>query len=473
MPAGWQAGDRTGVKALMQSVAEHAVPHESRTDSTAAVIPVTRCADDSLGGTLREAIAAAGEHDTIDLSALSCSTITLSQGAIPIMADYLTIRGPGSGRLAIDGAGLDRVFVDYGIDTLRLDSLTVRNGVNAVAGFHVAGGGCVIANAYVILDHSTLSGCTATGEGAYGGGILASGVVLYSSTLTGNVALGANPSTFTAAYAGGAFAYRGMATLYDSSVSRNRAAHDPTDTLGSYCTGGGIFSDNGGYAYRSTFSANYSYGTGGGLASHSGFYVSQSTVSGNTAELKAGGGLFVRLFGSMGIYNSTIAGNRALRGGGIYLSGRPTGVRLESTLIATNAAQSDVARDIDAQAVMLIAGSHNLVLSASNVTLPGDTLSTNPALQPLTDNGGPTRTRALSPGSPALDAGSNPLNFVDDQRGSGFPRVVGNAPDIGAFEGSKALPPPATVSAISQWLAVVLAGLLALSGGRRRTRMQS
>ncbi len=60
----------------------------------------------------------------------------------------------------------------------------------------------------------------------------------------------------------------------------------------------------------------------------------------------------------------------------------------------------------------------------------------NPLLQ---DNGGPTQTIALLPGSPAVDAGSDsvlssPYNLTTDQRGAGFPRKQGAHVDIGAFE---------------------------------------
>ena len=59
----------------------------------------------------------------------------------------------------------------------------------------------------------------------------------------------------------------------------------------------------------------------------------------------------------------------------------------------------------------------------------------------LADNGGPTQTMALSPYSPAINAGSNDLIAIDpatglpyttDQRGSD--RIVFSVVDIGAFE---------------------------------------
>src|SRR5205823_6251427 len=62
--------------------------------------------------------------------------------------------------------------------------------------------------------------------------------------------------------------------------------------------------------------------------------------------------------------------------------------------------------------------------------------NTDPLLGPLQNNGGPTFTHALLPGSPAIDAG-NP-NFTPppfyDQRGLGFDRVRNGRIDIGSFE---------------------------------------
>jgi len=63
-----------------------------------------------------------------------------------------------------------------------------------------------------------------------------------------------------------------------------------------------------------------------------------------------------------------------------------------------------------------------------------DLVGLDPKIGPLQDNGGPTWTHALLPGSPAIDAGDSTLYQVptDDQRG--VPRPQGVAVDIGAFE---------------------------------------
>ncbi len=70
----------------------------------------------------------------------------------------------------------------------------------------------------------------------------------------------------------------------------------------------------------------------------------------------------------------------------------------------------------------------------SLLALPGDTLTPDPLLLPLGDNGGPTETHALGLGSVARDAGGNPAQLPFDQRGEGFPRSLGVAPDIDAYE---------------------------------------
>src|SRR5206468_427787 len=65
------------------------------------------------------------------------------------------------------------------------------------------------------------------------------------------------------------------------------------------------------------------------------------------------------------------------------------------------------------------------------------------------DNGGPTQTMALLAGSPAADAGDDAGAPAYDQRGPGFPRVVGGAIDIGAFEARSPPRPEISVADVS------------------------
>jgi hypothetical protein len=71
----------------------------------------------------------------------------------------------------------------------------------------------------------------------------------------------------------------------------------------------------------------------------------------------------------------------------------------------------------------------------ATASVPGSNLfSIDPLLGALADNGGPTLTHALLPGSPAIDRGLAPASVTEDQRGFGFERVIGVAADIGAYE---------------------------------------
>ena len=73
----------------------------------------------------------------------------------------------------------------------------------------------------------------------------------------------------------------------------------------------------------------------------------------------------------------------------------------------------------------------------------------DPGLGPLSDNGGPTPTHALLPGSRAINRGNN-SDAVDiingdtalttDQRGDGFSRIHFQTVDMGAFESSDVEP---------------------------------
>ncbi|HEX6832834.1 MAG TPA: choice-of-anchor Q domain-containing protein, partial [Rudaea sp.] len=402
------------------------------------------------------------------------SSITLADGAIPVQVDNLTLIGPATRTLAIDGAGTDRVFVHLGYGSFTIQDLTVRHGAARGTGFQTTGGGCLVSLGFLDLEHSTVTGCYSAAEGVYGGAIFAYNLTMQSSTLTGNVAMGKHPATGTASWGGGA--YVAYATLDRSTVSGNSARHDAADPFANYGTGGGVFTNFGAYVAQSAVFGNDADTLGGGLASYDGIVALDSTISGNHVRSGAGGGLSLRLFYGATLSNTTITNNTAPTGGGVYARLPFQALTLQSTIVANN--HGTVGADLAAASALLVDGANNLVREVdANTTLPPATLRSDPLLLPLAQNGGPTPTHALTIGSPAVDTGNNVNSQATDQRGAGFPRVVGFGPDIGAFEGALAAPVvfrPLPAPALSDWARIVLAGVLALgaafAGGLRKRR---
>jgi len=408
------------------------------TPSQANAIVVENC-DDSGPGSLRDAVASAASGDMIDLSQLTCSMITLTSGAIEIPQDdlYLKYSGEGGTPPTIDGNDSSRVFHHTGSGTLKLVGLTITHGKydNTNAPYAVsAAGGCIYSSGSVYLSASTVTGCTARdtlGQDASGGGIYVDKVLTLQHS-----SVSANTATSTARFAegGGAFAF-GALDAYYSSIGGNVASG-----LAYLNFGGGIalvsLSDSPSVIANSTISGNTAdRGSGlmivGGGTDSAAVAITNSTISGNTANVYSA--LYLR--GPVTLIGSTIAFNTSPSGPCIELASHTDPVQIESSILAGNG-NGNVEYDIGSRGYPItIAGSHDLIVETSgSLTLPPDTISADPLLSPLADNGGPTATHALGAGSPAIDAGDNVDAFSFDQRGSGYPRVSGAAADIGAFE---------------------------------------
>jgi hypothetical protein len=179
---------------------------------------------------------------------------------------------------------------------------------------------------------------------------------------------------------------------------------------------------------------------GGGLSViHGGAILTNVTVSGNSSS---GCGAGIENSAAMLASNVTVTGNTSANGGaGVCNSGT---FIFRNTILAGNTAPfvPDCAggRSLTSQGYNLI-GNSMFCIIAGDVT--GNLLDVDPLLGALTDNGGPTPTHALLPGSPALDAGDPgmPGNGgtacpATDQRGVVRPQPPGGACDIGAYEAS-------------------------------------
>src|SRR5260221_5694820 len=163
---------------------------------------------------------------------------------------------------------------------------------------------------------------------------------------------------------------------------------------------------------------------------------------------------------TLSITNSTFSQNSASQfGGGIYNDGSSNGIatlNIGDTILKTGTSGENIFNDSGAVTSL----GYNLSNDATGgdgttgpgglLNATGDQRNTDPLLDPagLQNNGGPTPTIGLTPGSPAIDAGDpnfDPSVFTPplttDQRGAGFDRVSkGKAAsataivDIGAFE---------------------------------------
>lgn len=332
------------------------------------------------------------------------------------------------GGLAVGTRG-DAPLVALDMDGTRVAGNTAESQCGVCApqggGVWVRGGGSL--SRVDVLDNIV------TSPGHYGGGgglrFTGSGasVEILDSTISGN----------RAASAGGGLIAPGQGTL---SLERTRVVGNSAGNEGGTDEGGGGILSFGGAVQltASSVTGNTAGADGGGLALLYMEYapvdstIVNSTISGNSA--REGGGVMVS-GGRVRFANSTVAFNEATRrGAGISSDSYTEAVELSSTIVSANSTGGQ------ANQVWVfpkaIGGSHNLIDNAGGApaSMPADTITLDPQLLPLADNGGPTPTHALSEGSPAIDAGTNPAGLTHDQRGGAFVRAYGGGVDIGAFE---------------------------------------
>lgn len=398
---------------------------------------VTNC-DDSGAGSLRDTIAGSDDGDTIDLRQLSCSRITLSSGEIVFGQQSLAIRGPGAGRLVLDGNLGGSIFVSLGGGTLKIDDLTMENGFKYTT-TDTALGGCVQVHGHVMLHGVQMRNCSAIStenRSALGGAIWADGqVVLEDSVITGSMA---KASGWGYASGGAVYAREPTTCLYSTIANNVAISESATPSFG-----GGLFIWNGGLILGSTISGNQAARMGGIATKGASTYtltMLNSTVSGNVAN-RVGG---ISSVAKLNLYNSTIAFNTSHEwdiGSGYYFG---AGVHvtvageMDSTIIANNvntgAPATIPTADLTGKPGSGFNGGHNNV-GFCGAPCPTDTTHDDPGLQPLQDNGGATRTHRPTPGQWDIFGGSNVLGWAWDQRGVGFPRQsAGDWPEIGALQ---------------------------------------
>ena len=261
---------------------------------------------------------------------------------------------------------------------------------------------------YVNISNVTIR----NGLAPYGAGIANFGTLtLNASTVSGNEAF---PSLRFPGYGGGIY-NEGRLTINNSTITGNSA------WCGGYCSGygGGIYN-----AYTKAI-----------------LTINNSTITGNTAgghySVAQGGGIY-NYGGTVTIDSSTVSGNTSVYhgiGNNIYNYNGGT-VTLQNSIVAYNPYGGNCYGTMTSKGYNLSSD------GTCNFNRPGDLDNHDPMLGPLQNNGGPTQTMALLPGSPAIDGG-NPAGCTDglghllktDQRGMPRPDTEDKVGcDIGAYE---------------------------------------
>ena len=370
-----------------------------------------------------------------------------------------------------DGGGA-AIYMRDGI--LHVWNSVFRNNVAPAVGPDVGGGAIyTLGSLGTTIVGSTFSGNRASNGGAVGA--LFGDLSIYNSQFTSNEATGngANQISSSCSVNGGetgnggngGAAYMDGAEAYASNICGSTFT---SNSAGLKALGGAVFRTPDGAAQtttidRSSFVDN-SAPSGGALYFHnSNLVVTSSTLSGNIASAE-GGGIFadgstltftndtfagniaqkglggaIVLFGNGGtLQNVTFSGNQSTGGSGYFAAaiGGGTKLTMKNTLFA-NDTSNDCNSPMQCQ-VGSSTGSDNLqwpkthtVCATVDTTCSTGTMFTDPELGALQSNGGPTKTEAPLPGSPAVGLGQNCP--ATDQRGIARP---GNGCTAGAVEGA-------------------------------------
>ncbi|HEV3313205.1 MAG TPA: choice-of-anchor Q domain-containing protein, partial [Chloroflexota bacterium] len=361
---------------------------------------------------------------------------------------------------SLDGVG-GGIVVFGGTATITASTFS-NNSATTTNNADGAGGAIFVVQGSTNISGSTFTDNSAPSAGGAGGGAL----YTYdntSATISGST-FSDNSSGSTTTGGGAVGEQLASLSVTDSNLTNNST---------SASSGGGAIALAGGATTiaRSTFSGNTASGGGGGIVAenamgHSGatFTLTGSALSGNSVGGdSAGGGLLTDNGVSATVTNDTFVGNSALGGGAIGNGGGAT-LTVRNSTLSGNTTRSVFGGGIyNNNATLSAAGSifvgrSDCALSGGTFTdlgynlgdlydadcgfsAPTDLLNASANLEGLADNGGPTQTMALGPGSQAVDAiptsamaGGSPVCPATDQRGASRPDNGEFACDMGSYE---------------------------------------
>ncbi|HQU82790.1 MAG TPA: choice-of-anchor Q domain-containing protein [Pyrinomonadaceae bacterium] len=329
------------------------------TTISAATITVTNT-NDSGGGSLRGAIAAAAFGDTIDFNLTGCPCTIVLSSELNIANKRLLINGPGASQLAISGNNAVRVFRLSNLGSaVTISGVTITNGFTSST---VGGGGIFLERGRLAIFNSVISGNTTTDSG--GGIAFQQDTILsiFDSTISNNSAGQGGGISFTNPVGGPTPTFDAALLIQNSNVVNNQAGTrgggvSATDTTvfrsinSNYSNnrssrndmdGGGIFSNSKAEIIGGMINLNDAPGSANGGGSGGGVYnqgimtLNDVNITANTAKL---GGAGIYNSGTLTMTGGSVSGNQSQTfGGGISNVGT---LNLNRVNLSSNTATTD------------------------------------------------------------------------------------------------------------------------------------
>ncbi len=433
---------------------------------------------DSGPGSLRDAIANTAPGGTVNFSVSG----TISLLTELVIDKDLTIDGPGAGHLTVSGGDVTRIFVISGGTDITISGLRITdgNGVGSILSGGVGGAILLVsANSNVELDDCVFENNTTSGS-------LGLGII---TNLANGISLVVNRCAFTdnstvvpgtGLASGGVFgtgASEYTIEVNDSTFTRNFAQSNDGLVLGGVV---GIAAGDLDFKFNNcTFDSNYARGNAlviGGVFGDGGESNTEFTnctfynnrVECNGVNCNAIGGAIGSGGGSHVSCNfCTFDSNTAACTGANCqeiadaVSGSVEGTEISNSIVKGDDPSNNCGTIVGIDVVSL---GYNIDNGSSCVdgTVTGDKPNTDPLFNPhgLQDNGGPAKTIALLPASPAIDTADPacPPPFTDER---GVTRPQQTACDIGAYE---LLVQVSNIPTMSEWGLIITAGLLGIAG---------
>jgi hypothetical protein len=360
-----------------------------------AVNAATSCLTAGGTTTLRSAIQRtnnAGGTDTIFFNLPNPTTITLTNGVIPITntpAQTLTITGAATpSAIVIDGNNNSGSFNIATGATVNISGVTIQHG-------KAGNGGAIDNSGTLTITNSVLTNNATTANGA--GIENRSGILTLVDTAVTNNTITASGSGFVGA------GIRSYNESGPATVNLTRVTISGNNITGTNAGGGGIDLENAG-TYNFT----------------------NVTISGNSATA-TGGGIFLTNGAQLHATNITVANNTANAGGGFDVD--PNSIAFVTNTIASG----NTPDNCHGSGGLTSSLGHSLELGSSCAFTQASDIHADPLLGALATNPpGTLQTHSLPANSPAVDKADTAACPATDERG--VQRKLDGTCDIGAFE---------------------------------------